>query len=65
MRTNIVLDDELINAAFQYTNVQTKKELVHLALKEFVAAHRRKDIRALQGKVKIDPQYDYKALRVR
>jgi Arc/MetJ family transcription regulator len=64
MRTNIVLDEALVKLAFAYANVRTKKDLIHLALKEFVAAQQRKDIRELKGKVKIDPDYDYKASRL-
>lgn len=63
MRTNIVLDDELIEEAFRHTVVKSKRELVDLALREFVANHRRRDIRELRGKTLIDPDYDYKALR--
>lgn len=65
MRTNIVLDDELLKEAFHYTTVSTKKELIHLALREFVENHRRKDIRDLKGKIKIDRRYDYKSMRSR
>ena len=63
MRTNIVLDDELVAEAFRHADVKTKRELVDLALREFVANHKRPDIRELKGKVLIDPDYDYKALR--
>ncbi len=63
MRTNIELDEKLVMEAFNYTNVITKRELVDLALREFVKNHRRADIRELKGKVKIDPEYDYKQLR--
>ena len=63
MRTNIDLDDELVRKAFRYTDVKTKKELVHLALKEFVARHSRRDVRELRGTVGIRPDYDYKRLR--
>ena len=63
MRTNIVLDDKLIKEAFRYTSVATKKELIDLALREFVENHRRKDIRDLKGKIKIDNKYDHKKLR--
>lgn len=64
MRTNIDLDDKLVEEAFRYTDVRTKKDLVHLALREFVARHRRKDIRELRGTVGIRPEYDYKHLRI-
>ena len=63
MRTNIVLDDRLVEEAFAYTEVKTKKELVHLALVEFVQNHRRKDMRDLLGKVTLSEDYDYKKLR--
>jgi predicted nucleic acid-binding protein/Arc/MetJ family transcription regulator len=45
VRTNIVLDDELVEEAFELANVKTKRELVDLALREFVANRRRRDIR--------------------
>lgn len=63
MRTNIVLDDELVEEAFRHSEAKTKKELVNLALREFVEKRKRKDIRDLRGKVLIHPDYDYKALR--
>ena len=42
MRTNIVLDDQLIAEAFKYSTVKTKSKLVNLALKEFVSHSRSK-----------------------
>lgn len=63
MRTNIVLNEDLVNEAFHYANVSTKRELVDLALREFIENHKRRDIRQLRGKVKLDPNYDYKVLR--
>lgn len=63
MRTNIVLDDKLIQEAFRYAPVTSKRELVSLALREFVENHRRRDIRELRGKIKIREDYDYKAMR--
>ncbi|MCH9644830.1 MAG: type II toxin-antitoxin system VapB family antitoxin [Gammaproteobacteria bacterium] len=63
MRTNIVLDDELIKEAFKYSSAKTKRELIHLALVEFVQQHKRKDVRKLAGKVKIASDYDHKKLR--
>jgi Arc/MetJ family transcription regulator len=63
MRTNIVLDEKLVKEAFRYAAVSTKKELIDLALHEFVANHRRKDMRKLKGKVKIRADYNYKTLR--
>ncbi|MDQ3590778.1 MAG: type II toxin-antitoxin system VapB family antitoxin [Actinomycetota bacterium] len=63
MRTNIVLDDELVEEAFRHSNAKTKRELVDLALREFVANQQRKDVRDLRGKITFHPGYDYKKLR--
>jgi Arc/MetJ family transcription regulator len=63
MRTNIVLDESLVNEAFKYTDVRTKKDLIDLALREFVSQRKRSDIRALRGKGMIDPSYDHRAAR--
>ena len=63
MRTNIVLDDELVEEAFRHTDARTKRELVDLALREFVENHKRKDIRELRGRISFHPGYDYKKLR--
>lgn len=63
MRTNIVLDEDLVDEAMRYAKVKTRRELVDLALRELLAARRRLDVSELFGKVKIDPDYDYKALR--
>jgi Arc/MetJ family transcription regulator len=63
MRTNIEIDDDLLNEAFKYADVKTKRELVALGLKEFIENHRRKDLRELKGKVKISPDYNYKSMR--
>jgi Arc/MetJ family transcription regulator len=64
MRTNIVLDDELVAKALLCANVKTKRELIDLALREFLENHKpRRDIRELRGKGMLDPNYDYSAVR--
>lgn len=64
MRTNIVLDDNLVTEAFKYaTDIHTKKELVEVALKEFVKNRKLKDIRDLRGKIEFSEGYDYKSMR--
>jgi Arc/MetJ family transcription regulator len=63
MRTNIVLDDSLVDEAFKYSTAKTKRELIHVALVEFINNHRCKDLRELKGIVKISDDYNYKALR--
>ncbi|MEM8673067.1 MAG: type II toxin-antitoxin system VapB family antitoxin [Cyanobacteria bacterium P01_G01_bin.67] len=63
MRTNIEIDDKLMEEAFSLTNVRTKKELVHLALQEFIKAKKKKDLLELSGKIQFAEGYDYKSLR--
>jgi Arc/MetJ family transcription regulator len=63
MRTNIVLDDELVRKAMALSKVSTKREAVARALEEYVRNHSRLDLRELRGKVKFREEYDYKALR--
>jgi len=63
MRTNIVLDEALLQEAFRYANVRTKREIVHLALKEFVENARKLSLLDLKGKISFDDKYDYKAMR--
>ena len=64
MRTNIVLDDELVKEAFTLTGLKTKRELVYQALKELVEHRKRLNLRDLRGVGGIREDYDYKALRV-
>ena len=63
MRTNIDLDDKLMEEAFSLTNVRTKKELVHLALRELIKAKKKKDLFDLSSKIKFHEGYDYKSMR--
>jgi Arc/MetJ family transcription regulator len=64
MRTNIVLNDELVDEAFKYSQtISTKKELIEVALKEYVDNRKRKNIKELKGKIKFREDYDYKAMR--
>ena len=64
MRTNIVLNDTLIEEAFKYSiDIHTKKELVETALKEYVQNRKLKDLRELKRKVMFAEDYDYKKMR--
>jgi Arc/MetJ family transcription regulator len=65
MRTNIILDDNLVQEAFKYSSANTKKELIHLALTEFVENRRRLNLLDLEGKIEFAEDYDYKKLRER
>ena len=51
MRTNVVLDDELVKEGLKLTKLKTKKDLVNLALEELVARRRRKKILKLEGRI--------------
>ena len=51
MRINIVLDDDLVQEAFKSSGAKTKKELIHLALKEFVEKRQRLSLLDLEGKI--------------
>lgn len=63
MRTNIVLDDVLIEEAMRLTQAHSKREAVDLALTELVARARQRALRDLVGRDLIDPDYDVGALR--
>jgi Arc/MetJ family transcription regulator len=63
MRTNLVLDDELVKQAFQLTQVNTHQELIHLALQELVQNHQRKSLFELAGQIDFHENYDHKSLR--
>lgn len=63
MRTNIDIDDELLAQAFAVSNLRTKKELIHAALKEFIRLKKRKDLTELAGFIQFHRDYDHKKLR--
>ena len=63
MRTNVVIDDRLIDEALRLSKIKTKKEVIHLALEEFVRNRKRLDLKQLKGKIEFAKGYDYKKLR--
>lgn len=50
-RTNIELDEKLVNEALKLTRMKTKKELVNYALKDLIRKVKRKKILELEGRV--------------
>ena len=50
MRTNIELDDQLVKQALKISKLKTKKEVVHEALKQYVASLKRKKLLSIRGK---------------
>jgi len=63
MRTNIVLDEELITEAMALARIKTRREMVDRALREYVARHRQRSLRDLVGRELIDPDYDVRTVR--
>ena len=58
MRTNIVLDDKLVERAQKLTGIKTKREVVHEALRTLVLLHEQGEIRSLRGKLKWEGDLD-------
>ena len=52
MRTNIVIDDELMAEALRTTGLKTKREVVETALRLLVQLKRQEEIRAARGKLR-------------
>jgi Arc/MetJ family transcription regulator len=52
MRTNIVLDDDLVARAQRLTGISTKREVIHEALHTLVRLHEQGAVRNLRGKLK-------------
>ena len=63
MRTNIVIDDELLEEAFSVSKARTKKDLIHEALSEYIRLKKQKDLTDLAGSIKFYENYDHKKLR--
>jgi Arc/MetJ family transcription regulator len=63
MRTNVELDDALVEEAFRLTTAKTPEELLHQALTALIQAKKRKSLLDLAGNVQLDDNYDYKAVR--
>ena len=51
MRTNIVIDDELMARLLKMTGLRTKREAVELGLKTLVKLKQQEQIRQFRGKL--------------
>lgn len=51
MRTNIVIDDKLMDDALKATGLTTKKEAVELGLKTLIRLKKQEKIRKFRGKL--------------
>ena len=58
MRTNIVIDDQLMADALKATGLTTKKEAVEEGLRLLIRRNRQQEIRKLRGKLKWEGDLD-------
>lgn len=65
MASNLAINDNLLNNAFQIGGYSSKKETVNTALQEFIQRRKSEELIKLFGTVEYDADYDYKKLRAR
>lgn len=58
MRTNIVIDDNLMSDALQLTGLKTKKEAVEMGLKTLIRLKKQEEIKKFKGKLKWEGNLD-------
>lgn len=58
MRTNIVIDDDLIAQAQELTGIQTKKGVVEEALRLLIQMHAQSQVRDLRGQLSWEGNLD-------
>ena len=63
MRKNIIINDEVMQKAMNVTGLETKKDVVDLALRELVVNRSRKDLLDIKGRIAFAEGYDYKGQR--
>ena len=58
MRTNIVIDDELMKNVLRITGLKTKREAVELGLKSLLRLEEQAKVREYRGKLKWEGDLD-------
>jgi Arc/MetJ family transcription regulator len=58
MRTNIVIDDDLMSEAMKLSKLKTKKAVVETGLKLLVQIKKQERVKSLRGKLKWDGDLD-------
>ena len=58
MRTNIVLDENLIERAQKLTGIKTKREVVQEALRTLILLREQAEVRQFRGKLKWEGNLD-------
>ena len=51
MRTNIVIDDKLMNETLRLTGLKTKREAVELGLRTLLKLRKQQQIKTLRGRI--------------
>jgi len=64
VRTNIVLDEKLVEEVQTLSHIKTRRELIDKALREFVLHRKRLDLREIKGSKNLQEDYDYKSTRI-
>lgn len=58
MRTNIVIDDALMDDALKLTGLKTKREAVEMGLKTLIQLKKQEAIRSFRGKLRWEGDLD-------
>jgi Arc/MetJ family transcription regulator len=58
IRTNIVLDKQLLDAALQATGIRTRRQLIEHALRELVRHKQQRKLLGLKGKIQWEGDLD-------
>lgn len=58
MRTNLVIDDRLMEETLRLTGAKTRREAIELALRTFIQLDEQKKLRALRGQLKWEGDLD-------
>jgi Arc/MetJ family transcription regulator len=58
MRTNVVIDDQLMDKAQKYSGLTTKKGAIEAGLKLLIQLHKQSEVRSLRGKINWEGNLD-------
>ncbi|WP_263079934.1 type II toxin-antitoxin system VapB family antitoxin [Endozoicomonas sp. Mp262] len=58
IRTNIVIDQDLVNEALSLSGLGSRRELIHHALEELVRRKKQQQLLELQGKISWEGDLD-------
>lgn len=58
MRTNVVIDDQLMSKALEITGIKTKRAVIEEALRTLIRLRSQKQVRRLRGKIEWDGDLD-------